>query len=276
MISVGTSLCQTEVDESMVLHQPAHSEVVVEVERLLMAYGRRVIQREVSFRVRRGKIFVIMGGSGSGKSTLLRHLIGLQRPLAGHVRYGATDYWASPPEVQARLRRRFGVLFQSSALFSAMSLFENVALPLRLYARLPEPELRQLVRHKLALVGLQGFEDYDPSALSGGMRKRAGLARAMALDPEILFLDEPSAGLDPISSRRLDDLVLRLRDETGASVVIVSHELPSLFALGDDGIFLDAECRRPIAQGSPRELLEHCRHPTVQAFLRREPAERHG
>ncbi|MDI3260900.1 MAG: ATP-binding cassette domain-containing protein, partial [Sinobacteraceae bacterium] len=164
----------------MVLHQPAHSEVVVEVERLLMAYGRRVIQREVSFRVRRGKIFVIMGGSGSGKSTLLRHLIGLQRPLAGHVRYGATDYWASPPEVQARLRRRFGVLFQSSALFSAMSLFENVALPLRLYARLPEPELRQLVRHKLALVGLQGFEDYDPSALSGGMRKRAGLARAMA------------------------------------------------------------------------------------------------
>ncbi len=249
---------------------------ICQVEDLRMSFPGRLIQEHISFSVGRGEIFTIMGGSGCGKSTLLRHMIGLNQPAAGRIRYGALDYGAATPEQQDQVRRRFGVLFQGSALFSAMTLFENVALPLQLYTPANAVELRALVRYKLGLVGLRGYEEFYPSEISGGMRKRAGLARALALDPEMLFLDEPSAGLDPISSRRLDDLILQLRDGTGASIVVVSHELPSLFAIGDNGIFLDAASKRPIAHGSPKEMLAHSTHPSVQAFLRREPVQDAG
>lgn len=251
-------------------------EVMCQVEGLRMSFDRRLIQANISFEVRRGEIFTIMGGSGCGKSTLLRHMIGLLKPSAGRIHFGGKDYWDCTPQQQDTIRRRFGVLFQGSALFSAMTLFENVALPLQLYTEANAVETRALVRYKLGLVGLRGYEEFYPSEISGGMRKRAGLARALALDPEMLFLDEPSAGLDPISSRRLDDLILQLRDGTGASIVVVSHELASLFAIGDNGIFLDADSKRPIAHGSPKEMLAHCDHPTVQAFLRREPVKDAG
>ncbi|MBL6750053.1 MAG: ATP-binding cassette domain-containing protein [Nevskia sp.] len=248
----------------------ADDAVLCRVEGLTMAFGARLIQEQVDFAVRRGEIFVILGGSGCGKSTLLKHLIGLIEPVRGRIRYDGVDYWDSPPETRDGIRRRFGIMFQSGALFTAMTLAENVALPLQLYTRLRPAEIAGLVRYKLGLVGLRGSEEYYPAELSGGMRKRAALARALALDPDLLFLDEPSAGLDPISSRRLDDLVLELRDGTGASFVIVTHELPSLMRLGDNGIFLDAESKVPIAYGAPRTMLERCPHPTVQAFLKRE------
>jgi len=251
-------------------------DVMCQVEGLRMSFDRRLIQANISFEVRRGEIFTIMGGSGCGKSTLLRHMIGLLKPSAGRIHFGGKDYWDCTPQQQDSIRRSFGVLFQGSALFSAMTLFENVALPLQLYTEANAVETRALVRYKLGLVGLRGYEEFYPSEISGGMRKRAGLARALALDPEMLFLDEPSAGLDPISSRRLDDLILQLRDGTGASIVVVSHELASLFAIGDNGIFLDADSKRPIAHGSPKEMLAHCDHPTVQAFLRREPVKDAG
>jgi phospholipid/cholesterol/gamma-HCH transport system ATP-binding protein len=251
-------------------------EAVCRVENLRMSYPGRLIQEQISFSVGRGEIFTIMGGSGCGKSTLLRHMIGLNQPGAGRILYGDLDYWTGTAEQQDQVRRRFGVLFQGGALFSAMTLFENVALPLQLYTPANAVEIRALVRYKLGLVGLRGYEEFYPSEISGGMRKRAGLARALALDPDLLFLDEPSAGLDPISSRRLDDLILQLRDGTGASIVVVSHELPSLFAIGDNGIFLDAASKRPIAHGSPKEMLARSSHPTVQAFLRREPVQDGG
>jgi len=251
-------------------------DVMCQVQNLCMSFDRRLIQTGITFDVRRGEIFTIMGGIGCGKSTLLRHMIGLLQPRIGKIRYGAQDYWSCSPQQQDEIRRRFGVLFQGSALFSAMTLFENVALPLQLYTEANAVETRALVRYKLGLVGLRGYEEFYPSEISGGMRKRAGLARALALDPEMLFLDEPSAGLDPINSRRLDDLILQLRDGTGASIVVVSHELASLFAIGDNGIFLDADSKRPIAHGSPKEMLAHCEHPTVQAFLRREPVKDAG
>jgi phospholipid/cholesterol/gamma-HCH transport system ATP-binding protein len=254
----------------------AGAEWICQVEGLRMSFERRLIQTHVSFGVRRGEIFTIMGPSGCGKSTLLRHMIGLLRPKLGCIRFGDLDYWNATAEQQDAVRRRFGVLFQGSALFSAMTLSENVALPLQLYTEANAVERRALVRYKLGLVGLRGYEEYYPSEISGGMRKRAGLARALALDPELLFLDEPSAGLDPVSSRRLDDLILQLRDGTGASFVVVSHELASLFAIGDDGIFLDADSKRPIAHGSPKDMLAHCDHPTVQAFLRREAVKDAG
>jgi phospholipid/cholesterol/gamma-HCH transport system ATP-binding protein len=246
------------------------------VEDLRMSYPGRLIQEHISFELKRGEIFTIMGGSGCGKSTLLRHMIGLLEPDGGSIHYGDVDYWKADVETRDAVRRNFGVLFQGSALFSAMTLFENVALPLQLYAKGTAVEIRAMVRYKLGLVGLRGYEEFYPSEISGGMRKRAGLARALALDPELLFLDEPSAGLDPVSSRRLDDLILQLRDGTGASVVVVSHELPSLFAIGDNGIFLDADSKRPIAHGSPKSMLEHCDHPAVQAFLRRQPVQDAG
>jgi phospholipid/cholesterol/gamma-HCH transport system ATP-binding protein len=260
----------------MPLASEAGADVVCQVEDLRMSFDRRLIQRDITFDVRRGEIFTIMGGSGCGKSTLLRHMIGLLQPKVGQIRYAGQDYWSATPEQQDAVRRRFGVLFQGSALFSAMTLFENVALPLQLYTVANAVETRALVRYKLGLVGLRGYEEYYPSEISGGMRKRAGLARALALDPEMLFLDEPSAGLDPISARRLDDLILQLRDGTGASFVVISHELASLFAIGDNGIFLDADSKRPIAHGSPRQMLEHSEHPTVRAFLRREAVKDAG
>lgn len=247
----------------------AADQAPLRAEHLTLAYGERVIQRDLDFTVNRGDIFIVMGGSGCGKSTLLRHLIGLQRPAAGRVFYGAADYWAADPADRAAILRRIGVLYQGGALFSSMTLAENVAVPLETCTPLPPRDIRALAELKLALVGLTGFGDYYPSEISGGMRKRAGLARALALDPEILFFDEPSAGLDPVSAKRLDDLMLRLRDALGATLVVVTHELASLLSIGTNSVFLDAATRTQIATGAPRDLLADCPDPTVQAFLRR-------
>ncbi len=241
----------------------------IEVRDLTMAYGSFVIQRHLTFTVNRGDIFIIMGGSGCGKSTLLRNLVGLQVPAAGSVLYSGENFWDSGPVERKNIMKRFGILYQSGALWSSMTLAENVALPLQEYTRLRPAEIRDLVAFKLSLVGLAGFEEFYPSEISGGMRKRAGIARAMALDPDILFFDEPSAGLDPISARRLDELILDLRDSLGATVVVVTHELASIFAIGDNSVFLDAETRTMTAVGNPKKLLEESRDPRVRSFLTR-------
>ena len=225
--------------------------------------------RELDFTVRRSDIFIIMGGSGSGKSTLLRHLIGLQEPETGEVFYGNESFTAADTDRRRELLRRCGVLYQKGALWSGMTLAENVGLPLEEYTELDAEEIREIARMKLALVGLKGFEDYFPGQISGGMQKRAGLARAMALDPEILYFDEPSSGLDPITSRLLDELIVELRDSLGATIVVVTHELASIFAIGDNSLFLDAESKTMIAQGDPKELLAHSTDERVQRFLRR-------
>jgi len=198
--------------------------IAISVDNLSMAYGDFVIQRNLNFSIFTGEIFIIMGDSGSGKSTLLRHMIGLQRPAEGQILYGDTRFWNMSEDERRKFSRRFGVLYQSGALWSSMSLAENVALPLREHTDYSKQEISDLVSFKLSLVGLAGFEDFYPSEISGGMRKRAGLARAMALDPDILFFDEPFAGLDPISSKRLDDLILELRDSLGSTIVVVTHE----------------------------------------------------
>ncbi len=219
-----------------------------------------------------GTIFAIMGGSGCGKSTLLKHLVGLLPPAAGHVSYHGVDYWDADDAVRERLRAGFGMLFQSAALWSSMTLLENVCLPLEQHTALDARQREARAREVLDWVDLAGFAGFYPSDLSGGMKKRAGLARALAAKPPLLFLDEPSAGLDPISSKRLDDLILDVRKRTGSAVVLVSHELPSLFAIADDAIFLDADSKQPIARGAPRTLRDSARHPWVRAFLRREEA----
>jgi phospholipid/cholesterol/gamma-HCH transport system ATP-binding protein len=247
----------------------AADHIKIEIRELTMAYGSFVVMRDINAKVRAGEIFVIMGASGCGKSTLLKIMIGLKEPSKGDILYDGKSFWhSSDAERQATLRR-FGVLFQSGALWSSMTLEENVALPLGEFTDLSPKEIAQIVRLKLSLVGLKGFEDYYPSEISGGMRKRAGLARAMALDPEILFFDEPSAGLDPISSRRLDDLILELRDSLGATFVVVSHELESIFAIADNSIFLDATTRTMGAEGNPRELLKNSKDPVLREFLTR-------
>ncbi len=234
-----------------------------------MAYGDFVIQRDLNFTVKRGAVFIVMGGSGCGKSTLLRHLIGLKTPARGQVLYDGISFWESEPEEQALLMRTFGVLYQSGALWSSLTLAENVALPIEEYTDLSPADIQEVVSLKLALVGLAGFEGFSPSEISGGMQKRAGLARAMALDPDILFFDEPSAGLDPISARRLDDLILELRDSLGSTVVVVTHELASIFAIGDDSVFLDTETKTMIATGNPHTLLAETSDPRIHDFLTR-------
>jgi phospholipid/cholesterol/gamma-HCH transport system ATP-binding protein len=241
----------------------------IRVEHLDMIFGSNVVQQDVSFAVAPGEIFIIMGGSGCGKSTLMRHMIGLLRPAAGRVLYDGVNFWEADEATRLALTRRFGVLFQSGALWSSMTLAENVALPLVQYTPLPPDDIAHVVSLKLALVGLRGFEDFYPSEISGGMRKRAGLARAMALDPDILFFDEPSAGLDPLSSQRLDELILELRDSLGATVVMVTHELASIFAVADNSVFLDAETKTAIAWGNPRDLARNCPEAKVRAFLAR-------
>ncbi|CAM5792940.1 ABC transporter ATP-binding protein [Rhizobacter fulvus] len=243
---------------------------LLSVSNLEMRFGERLIQTGINFDVERGTIFAIMGGSGCGKSTLLKHLVGLLPPAEGTVTYNGIDYWAADEEGQALLRTGFGMLFQSAALWSSMTILENVCLPLEQAGKLDEAQREARAREVLEWVDLGKFADFFPSDLSGGMKKRAGLARAIATEPPLIFLDEPSAGLDPISSKRLDDLVLMIRERTGAAVVFVSHELPSLFAIADDGIFLDAESKSPIAHGSPRVLRDTATHPTVRAFLARE------
>jgi len=241
----------------------------ITVRNLDMAYGDFVIQRDLSFTIFHGDIFIIMGGSGCGKSTLLKHLVGLKAPARGDVLFGDQNLWKADPAEQERMMRRFGILYQSGALWSSMTLAENVALPLGEFTDLSPAEIRHVASLKLSLVGLAGFEDFYPSEISGGMRKRAGLARAMALDPEILFFDEPSAGLDPISSRLLDDLILELRDSLGATIAVVTHELASIFAIGNNSVFLDADTKTMIAQGDPRKLRDECPDPKVRNFLLR-------
>jgi phospholipid/cholesterol/gamma-HCH transport system ATP-binding protein len=241
----------------------------IEVRDLTMAYGSFVVMRDLNFTVHRGDVFVIMGGSGCGKSTLLRHMIGLIEPARGEVFYDGVNFTKLPPEQRESILRRFGVLYQSGALWSSMTLAENIGLPLGEFTDLSQSEIAEVAALKLALVGLKGFEDYYPSQISGGMQKRAGLARAIALDPDILFFDEPSAGLDPVSSRLLDDLILALRDSLGATVVVVSHELPSIFAIANNSVFLDAKTHTMIASGDPHELLAHSTEPRVREFLTR-------
>ena len=243
---------------------------------LTMAYGDFVIQRDLAFDVARGEIFIIMGGSGCGKSTLLRHLIGLIRPAKGDVLFDGTSFWGADDDGRQLMVRRFGVLYQSGALWSSMTLAENVGLPLGEFTDLTPAQIREVSALKLSLVGLGGFEDFYPSEISGGMQKRAGLARAMALDPDILFLDEPSAGLDPVSSRLLDDLILSLRDSLDCTVVAVTHELASIFAIGDNSVYLDAETRTMLTHGNPKTLLAESKDPKIRAFLTRGGQESAG
>ncbi|MFK7830838.1 MAG: ABC transporter ATP-binding protein [Congregibacter sp.] len=245
-------------------------DAVISVRGLTMAYGRRVIQRDISFDVSRGDIFVIMGGSGCGKSSLLKHLLGLLDPAKGDIHYGDVSFTAASASERQSLRQRWGITYQSGGLISAMTLAENVLLPLQQYSHYNKSEMDDIVALKLALVGLDGYQDYLPAEISGGMRKRAALARAIALDPDILFFDEPSAGLDPISSRRLDDLIMQIKDSTGATVVMVTHELPSIFAIANNAIYLDAQSKRMIESGNPQWMREHSEHAIVRQFLHRD------
>jgi phospholipid/cholesterol/gamma-HCH transport system ATP-binding protein len=245
----------------------------IAVQDLTIAYGSAVIQRDLTFSIQPGEIFIIMGRSGCGKSTLLRCLMGLLRPAQGEVFYDGEPFWAASAAERARMMRRCGVLYQSGALWSSMTLAENVALPLEAYRALRPRALRAVVSLKLALVGLAGCEDLYPFELSGGMRKRAALARAMALDPDILFFDEPSAGLDPLSSRRLDELILELRASLGATIVVVTHELASIVTIGDNSIFLDVETKTLLAVGNPKTLRDASPEPKIRAFLSRGEAE---
>lgn len=248
---------------------PAAGEAHITVRDLTMAFGSFVLMHDLNFTVRRADIFIIMGGSGCGKSTLLRHLIGLLEPAKGEILYGDTNFTTASPEEREQLLRRVGILYQSGALFSSLTLAENIGLPLEEFTRLSRAEIREVAALKLALVGLKGFEDFYPSQISGGMQKRAGLARAMALDPEILFFDEPSAGLDPISSRLLDELILELRDSLKTTIVVVTHELASIFTIGNNSIFLDVDSRTMTASGDPKELRDHSDNPAVRRFLTR-------
>jgi phospholipid/cholesterol/gamma-HCH transport system ATP-binding protein len=241
--------------------------IKIELQHVTLAYGSRVVMRDINAAVKAGSIFVVMGESGCGKSTLLRSMIGLQPPAQGEVLYDGQSYWSMDEEGRRRQLRKFGVLYQSGALWSSMTLAENVALPLTEYTDWLPMDQREVARLKLALVGLNGFEDFYPSEISGEMRTRAALARAMALDPEILFFDEPTSGLDPIHSRNLDQLVLSLRDSLGATIVIVTHDLATIFTIADDSMFLDADSKTIRAQGNPRELREHCNEPKVREFL---------
>lgn len=243
---------------------------------LEIAYGDFLIQRDLNFTVNRGEIFVLMGGSGCGKTTVMRCLTGLKEPAKGQVFMGDVSFWEAGQEVRDQMARNIGIVYQSGALWSSMTLAENVGLPLGEFTDLTLREIRELSALKLALVGLSGFEDYYPSEISGGMRKRASVARALALDPEFLFFDEPSAGLDPVTSSLLDDLIVELRDSLGATMVMVTHELPSIFSIADNCVYLDADTRTMIASGDPKQLKIECEDPKVHAFLTRGGKNRTG
>jgi phospholipid/cholesterol/gamma-HCH transport system ATP-binding protein len=243
---------------------------------LEIAYGDFVIQRDLNFTVNRGEIFVLMGGSGCGKTTVMRCLTGLKEPAKGQIFLGDVSFWEAGQEVRDQLARNIGIVYQSGALWSSMTLAENVGLPLGEFYDLSPQDIRELSSLKLSLVGLSGFEDYYPSEISGGMRKRAGVARALALDPQFLFFDEPSAGLDPVTSSLLDDLIVELRDSLGTTMVLVTHELPSIFSVADNCVFLDAETKTMIASGNPKRLKTDCEDPKVHAFLTRGGKNRTG
>jgi phospholipid/cholesterol/gamma-HCH transport system ATP-binding protein len=253
----------------MIQETPNKNETHIDVQDLTMAYGDFVVMRDLNFTIGKGEVFIIMGGSGCGKSTLLRHLIGLMPPAKGKVFYEGESFWDADPPARDRMMRRFGVLYQSGALWSSMTLAENVSIPLEEYTDLSPGQIKELVSLKLSLVALAGFEEFYPSEISGGMWKRAGLARAMALDPDILFFDEPSAGLDPVSARRLDDLILELKESLGTTVVVVTHELASIFAIGDNSVFLDPDTRTMLATGNPKTLLAESKDPKIRSFLTR-------
>lgn len=244
-------------------------DAMISVRDLKMAFGSFVVMENLNFDVQKKDIFVIMGGSGCGKSTLLRHMIGLHDPAKGAIFYDGANFTAADGDERREFIRRFGVMYQSGALWSSMTLAENITMPIEENTDLGAKEIRDLAYYKLALVGLSGYEDYYPAQVSGGMNKRAGIARALALDPEILFLDEPGAGLDPLSSQRLDELILRLRDSLGSTFVIVTHELASIFAIANNSIFLNTETRTQGATGNPKKLRDQTENETVRLFLNR-------
>lgn len=248
-------------------------EAHIRVSDLTMAYGDFVLMRDLNFTISRGDIFIIMGGSGCGKSTLLKTMVGLKEPAKGSIIINDMDFWNGSLDEREKTMKRFGILYQSGALWSSSTLAENIALPLEQYTDFKKKQIKELVSYKLALVGLSGFEDYYPSEISGGMRKRAALARAISMDPEILFFDEPSAGLDPVSAKLLDDLILELRDSLGTTVVVVTHELASIFAIGTNSVFLDVDTRTMSAEGDPNILLKESRDPNVVRFLTRGQGE---
>ncbi len=248
---------------------PSGNPFAIEVTNLECRYGERVVLTDVSFTVTPGEIFFVIGGNGCGKSTLLRHLIGLKQPGQGGVKYFGRDFTHADHAGRQELLRTFGVLYQNGALWSSMTLAENVALPLELYTGLNRAERAGIVALKLAQVGLAGYQDYYPAELSGGMKRRAGLARALALDPAIVFFDEPSAGLDPITSLKLDELIRQIRDTLGTTIVIISHELASIFDIADRVVMIDPLARGVIAEGEPKQLRDTSPDARVRNFLNR-------
>lgn len=251
-------------------HDSSESKTIISVENLVAGYGDVRIFDDVSFEVRRGEVFVILGGSGCGKSTLLKNMIGLHRPFSGRVLIDGDDIVSAIGADRLKILRKIGVMYQQGALFGSMTLLENIELPMEEFTELPRDAMDRIAESKLKMVQLEGTAGRFPAEISGGMRKRAAIARAMALDPEILFLDEPSAGLDPITSAELDDTILRLAGTLGITFVIVTHELPSIYEIADRVIMLDKEKKGIVATGSPEELRDHCEVEWVRRFFRRE------